>query len=224
MRTDSGPARVGDEGLLAEAKRNISQSLAILAGDVQARVQQTAAQAGGGGARDVVELLGELRARAAAIRLVHRHLLRYPGCDTVALDGYLRALWKSLVSSVVPSGKWEFLLVGTDTARLAVDQALPLGLIVTEIVINALRYAHPAGAPGRLGLGCRRDDSGMVVIEVFDDGVGLPEGFDPATDGGAGFRLIHALVGQLGADLSCVSEPTGLSFTIGIRPRVPEVK
>jgi len=222
MQTASDPARGADEGLLVEAKRNISQTLTILAGDVRARVEQTASQAGGADARDVVELLGDMRARAAAIRLVHRHLSSCSGSGTIALDGYLRTLWKALVSSVVPSGKWEFLLVGTDSARLAVDQALPVGLIVTEIVINALRYAHPAGVAGKLGLGCRRDDNGMVVVEVFDDGVGLPEGFAPATDGGAGFRLIRALVGQLGAELSCISEPTGLSFTIGVRPRIPD--
>lgn len=218
MAIDNDVGGLGDKELLAEVGKNISQSLSTLAGAMQACADLMATQGGRTGAGDVVKLLGEVTARAAAVSLVHRHLSKNPGGGTVALDDYMPALWEALVSSVVPSGEWEFSLVGTDTARLAVDQALSVGLIVTEIMTNALKYAHPTGIAGKLGLSCRRDDNGIAVIEVFDDGVGLPEGFDPATDGGAGFRLIRALVRQLGADLSCVSEPVGLYFTIAVRP------
>jgi len=90
------------------------------------------------------------------------------------------------------------------------DSVATAGLIVVEAVKNAVKYAHPAGVHGKIEVRCARGADSSVRIDVVDDGVGLPEGFDPATDGGFGFELMRELSGKLGATLTFVSTSLGL--------------
>jgi two-component sensor histidine kinase len=78
--------------------------------------------------------------------------------------------------------------------------------------MNAVKYAHPSGVGTQIHIDCSRAADGSTVIEIGDDGVGLPEGFDPQTDGGMGLRLIRALARGLGAKLKIESDSLGLSF------------
>ena len=97
-------------------------------------------------------------------------------------------------------------------------QVVPLCLIVTELVTNALKYAHPAGVHGTIAVGCRKQADGTLVVEVADDGVGLPEDFDMAADGGLGARTIRVLARQLDAQFDFRSGPIGLRFFLRVPP------
>ena len=82
-------------------------------------------------------------------------------------------------------------------------------MLTSEAIINALKHAHPAGVRGEITVSCRKiGRECMLVIE--DDGVGLPDGFNPATDGGLGFRTMRQLAQQLKARLNHQSTPLGL--------------
>jgi len=96
------------------------------------------------------------------------------------------------------------------------EQAQPLGLILSEVMMNAVKYAHPTGIPVQIHINCDRKPDGSVMIEIGDDGVGLPDGFDPAKDGGTGFRLIRSLASTLGADMKIESGCLGLSFCLSM--------
>ena len=93
----------------------------------------------------------------------------------------------------------------------------PLTLIVNELILNSLKYAHPAGVPLRLSVACDMK-KGALVLTVDDDGVGLPEGFDPNKDGDLGFRVIRSLCEELHAEFDVQSSSLGTSFEI-MRPR-----
>jgi PAS domain S-box-containing protein len=97
------------------------------------------------------------------------------------------------------------------------DDAAVIGLIVGEAVTNAIKFSHPTGVPGKITVHCQQDDKGRITIEVTDDGVGLPENFDPKSDGNVGFRMMRALSERLGAAL--VFESTSLG--LGVSLRVP---
>jgi PAS domain S-box-containing protein len=97
------------------------------------------------------------------------------------------------------------------------EPAILICLIVKEAVANAIRYSHPAGVAGIIKITCERNYDGALSVEVLDDGVGLPEDFDPAKDGGPGLQLIYAVARGLGARLEFESTSLGL----GLRLLVP---
>jgi two-component sensor histidine kinase len=83
---------------------------------------------------------------------------------------------------------------------LTLDQAIPSGLIVNELVSNALKYAFKGREKGVVFLGVAKN-KGVIEIEVRDDGVGLPKGFSLKKNESLGLYLIQALVEQLEAEL-----------------------
>ncbi|MFL9828974.1 ATP-binding protein, partial [Rhodoplanes sp. SY1] len=81
-------------------------------------------------------------------------------------------------------------------------QVVRLALLASELVINAVKHAHPAGLHGVVEIACRVDPDGSVVLTVCDDGIGLPVDFDPSRDGRFGLGLIRALAHSLAAVLT----------------------
>jgi two-component sensor histidine kinase len=104
--------------------------------------------------------------------------------------------------------------VQADTRDLPTDKVIPLALIVNELVTNAVKYAYPSGTHGPIRVQFRSEPDGSFEVHVADDGVGLPPGFDPAATRSLGMRMVHALLGQVEAELSCVSDSGGTKFTI----------
>lgn len=87
-------------------------------------------------------------------------------------------------------------------------------LIANEAIKNAIKYAHPSGVDGKIAIGLTEDADGAVLIDIVDDGVGLPEGFEPTTDGGYGLQLMRQLSAQLDAKLVFLSTCLGLSVQL----------
>lgn len=92
-------------------------------------------------------------------------------------------------------------------------QALPVMAIALEAIINALRHAHPSGVVGRMSVACRREGR-FIILEVNDDGVGLPEGFDPLRDAGAGLRSMFDTAETIDAQVDLQSHPLGLTVRV----------
>src|ERR1700691_4176879 len=98
------------------------------------------------------------------------------------------------------------------------DQASGLTLVMSEIVMNAVKYAHPTGIPVEISIACTTARDGGVMLVVADDGVGLPEGFDERRDAGVGLKVIRSLLQKIGARLDMESDDLGLSFRIALPP------
>ncbi len=81
-------------------------------------------------------------------------------------------------------------------------------MLMSELVTNAVKYAHPTGLPAQIEVVCRQTARDLI-IEIADDGIGLPENFDPLTDGGLGFRIVRSLASQLGATVRFDSDALG---------------
>jgi len=101
---------------------------------------------------------------------------------------------------------------------VARDEAQKISLIVVEILMNAIKYAHPTGVPIEMRVACTPTNDG-IMLEFDDDGVGLPEGFNVHLDGGVGFKTIRTLARELGATLQIESDYLGLSFRLSL-PRM----
>jgi two-component sensor histidine kinase len=164
-------------------------------------------------AMEAAETLGAVSARPAS-----ETIRRTPnGEPAAAIDvaSYLETIAEGIISGLSMTGK--ILLQADFPARfvLPLSKAIPLGLIVGELVINSVKYSHPTGITGVIKIECSRHN-GAIVIEVSDDGVGLPEGFDPLATADAGLAMVRGLAAQLGASISFDNDGLGLCCTLRI--------
>ena len=95
---------------------------------------------------------------------------------------------------------------------LNLDQAIPSGLIVNELVSNAMKHAFKNRTKGLIKLSVT-EKGGKVTISVSDNGVGLPDNFDPKESDSLGIYLVHALIEQLDAQMEIISR-SGTTFLI----------
>lgn len=206
---------VGSDDRLSEAQHRIANNLALIAG--YTRLQATRLHKAGQplSAREACIALEEVAARIETVGELHRLLSAAPshGAGGIDLGRYLDKLCGGLIQTVSFAGDTTLSHRDGGGCMVRPDQATPVALIVSELVTNALKYAHPTGVAGRILVSCHSTDAGFVV-EVMDDGVGLGEDFDPRTDGGLGFRVVRGLARQLGATLTYESHGVGLTVRL----------
>ena len=195
---------------VAESNHRITNSLTMVAGLVRLQAEELARQDRPLGPDEARGVLQEVAERIETVARLHRLLARAPGTSGLDVGDYLREIALSVILSLTGAGPAPRFRADVRGSGLEPVQAMSVGLIVGELVTNSLKYAHPAGVAGEIRLRCERLADGASLVEVADDGVGLPEDFDPTTDGGLGLRLVRSLAGELGADL--VFEDTGLGL------------
>jgi two-component sensor histidine kinase len=156
-------------------------------------------------------LLDNAGGRPEIASRVHRLLAQRPR-TAVDIADYLREIAEGLVASSGIANRTELRFVGDPGCLMPQERALALGLVVGEIVANAIAFAHPAIVPGRIDIECHGHSGGAVTLTISDDGVGLPEGFDPATDGSSGLHQVRTLAARLDAEIAFRNDALGLSF------------
>jgi two-component sensor histidine kinase len=161
----------------------------------------------------------------AAMARVERLLAgKQPGAP-VNLGPFLHELTDEVLTSPGPADRTAVSHAHAGRNMISAAQARPVGLIVGELVANAIHYGHPAGVHGRVEVESWPGTAGSCSIEVRDDGVGLPEFFDPSVDGGDGLGTVRALAERLGARLRFNDAGIGLSVRLDVpakpKPRVP---
>ena len=102
--------------------------------------------------------------------------------------------------------------------QLPTDQAVPLALVLNEIITNAFKYAYAEGASGEVRVSCHKAGD-ELVLSVSDDGVPLADNFDPTRSSGLGMRMITVLVKQLRASFEVVRHSKGKSFVLTVPSR-----
>lgn len=157
----------------------------------------------------------EVGDRVRALALVQRKL--HGGTDYRHVDfaAYLRDLVAALrrMTERPEVG----MTVEADAVPLPVEQAVPAGLIVNELLVNALKHAFPGGREGGIRVAFRAGADGEVLLEVADDGIGAngPQAGQPTYGGGLGSRLVPALARQIGGKVTI--EDTGRGMVVRVR-------
>jgi len=127
---------------------------------------------------------------------------------------YLRTLVANLLHSSGPTARVSIVLQLADLSW-DFETAIPCGLIVNELLSNALKHAFPSGA-GTVRLELRGGDGGRgCVLTISDDGVGLPASIDLRRTDSLGLWLVRTLADQLGASVHIERMP-GTTFTISV--------
>lgn len=158
------------------------------------------------------------RDRVRALATLHRHLYAHGELHTIDMREFLVELCSQLLTAFgeTPGGRLH-LEIQAPELRMSSDQAVPLSLIVTEAVSNAVKYAFPDGRPGRIEVLLAKEGD-VVELVVRDDGIGIPAGRVQTEAGvrdGIGLQLIRGFARQLGATLA-VSEEGGTEYRVAL--------
>jgi two-component sensor histidine kinase len=205
-----------DVDLLREANHRIANHLSIIVGMVHAQASGVARGPETLSRDRVRELLQETAGKIVSVSHLHRHLAGRENSQPLDLGNYVLENATSLISSLGLSAHARVVHRLDNDCATTPDQAQAIGLILSEVVMNAVKHAHPTGIPVQISIGCRKLQDGALAIEIGDDGVGLPEGFDWRKGGGVGFLLIRSLAQKLGAELYVESDSLGSIFMLTI--------
>ena len=175
-----------------------------------------------------IELFKESQNRVISMALIHEKLYQSESLARIDLAEYIQSLTDNLFRSYGAARQAVGLNIEAANVTLDIDTVIPCGLIINELVSNALKHAFPdswtqAGGAGEIRIGLRRDTGHRLVMTVTDNGVGLPEGFDVQKCESLGLKLVGVLVKQLRGALQLgPDDGTGAGFTIIFEARNSE--
>ncbi|MFD1913009.1 histidine kinase dimerization/phosphoacceptor domain -containing protein [Halodurantibacterium flavum] len=189
------------EALLAEVNHRVANSLAMVSGLL--RLQATRSRS-----EEAKAELTETHARITAIARMHRALYTSEDVRNVDMDKYLGTLIDDLDATLRDEGRDVTLRLEADAITLSADRAVSIGMIVAELVTNAMKYAYPGGAAGEIRVSLRREDPQTALLRVSDDGAGFDPGA-PAQGTGLGTSIINSMAASLETSLDYRRVPRG---------------
>ena len=178
------------EVLLREVNHRVGNSLQIIASLLHLQANSSTVD-------DVKAALTNAMGRVAAVAQVHRRLYTSHDLKSVLLNQYLDALLEDLRRSA-EGNRMSRLTLKAEPVEIDPDRAVAIGIIVNELVMNAVKYAYPDGAgPIHVDLNAQGDD---LLLSITDDGVGLNVKTDPRSTG-MGQRIVTAMASKLEANV-----------------------
>jgi two-component sensor histidine kinase/CHASE1-domain containing sensor protein len=204
-RTKQLSASLGErEVLLQEVHHRVKNNLQVISSLINMQLRTVEA----GPARAALQ---EYQSRVEAIALIHEQLYRSKDYARVPFSEYARTLVANVFDAAADPGRVRP-DVDIEDVAVPVDKAIPCGLLLNELLTNALKHAFPGDGRGTVTVRLSRAGDELVLL-VADDGVGLPAGFDLKVSESLGMELVTTLVEQLGATLD-VSNAPGARFEI----------
>ena len=153
----------------------------------------------------LLQVLKECRERVLAMAMLHDQLHRAKDFSKINLGEYIRNLAASLFCSYGVNSADIDLRLDIEDIPVAVDTAIPCGLLVNELISNSLRHAFPEGRKGRVSLGLHALAGGSVELTTADDGQGFQESAQATPTRSLGLWLVDLLADQIGAAVECSS-------------------
>ena len=190
--------------LLQEVQHRVANSLQIIASVLMQSARKVQSEEARGH-------LQNAHHRVMSIAAVQHHLAQSSSTD-VALRPYFLQLCESLGASMISDPSVLSIEVIADESVVDANKSVSLGLIVTELVINALKHAFPGHAPGKIVV-AYGSDGPKWALTVKDDGVGMFPG-TPKAKPGLGTGIVEALARHLHADITATDANPGTSITI----------
>ncbi len=163
---------------------------------------------------NIEEAFSLLRDRIYSMATVHERLYRSENMATLDLSEYILDLVAKLRFAYAPDTADVDTQHQAEKVEISLDKAIPLGLILNEIITNAFKHGVVAGNQLVVKTLVKRLDGNAVCVEVSDNGPGLPHGFDPESAQTLGMHLIHILVTDQLAGSVEVSSEAGVRYRV----------
>lgn len=199
------------ELMIKEVYHRVKNNLAMVSSIINLQIGET---------ENETELnsLHDLRSRIDSISMVHAKLFRGKDLNNIVLEEYIRDLIDNLVDSLIHPD----LIIASEISFppevvIDFDKAVPLGIVITELTTNAIKYAFINQKSGLVSISYTEKDENIEII-FADNGIGLFSDFSIERAETLGFNLIYSLVMQLQGTIS-VENKNGAVFTI-ILPRI----
>lgn len=193
--------------LLDEMQHRVANSLQIIASILMLKARAVTSE-------EARAHLKDAHQRVMSVASVQQHLHTVDGVDQIEVKTYLGKLCASLATSMVGEGQPIEVVVTADAGIIQSKDAVSVGLIVTELMINAIKYAFPAPrTDARISVSYEIQGEDWELV-VSDNGEGRPDGAAAANSTGLGTAIVQALVKQLGAKTEIVSGPAGYTVSV----------
>jgi PAS domain S-box-containing protein len=194
------------EVLLKEIHHRVKNNLQIVYSMLRLQTRQTHDSS-------IANKLLESQNRVRSIALVHEKLYRSDDLAKVNFSQYIHSLAAHLFSSYKVSSDAIALETYIDSISLDIDQAIPCGLIINELVSNALKYAFPDRTEGIIQIGLHTNEQSQVILTVHDNGIGISESLNLDQINSLGLQLVQDFVEQLEGTLQ-IDRHQGTTFRI----------
>ncbi len=191
--------------LLQEVQHRVANSLQIIASVLMQSARKVQSE-------ETRKHLKDAHQRVMSIATVQRQLASTQAGD-IELRPYFKQLCHSLGASMIRDHNKQSIEVTADDTVVKADISISLGLIVTELVINALKHAFPDEGAGKIMVDYRSEGRNWT-LSIEDDGVGMPKGKAPAASPGLGTSLVEALTRQLHATIKVTDRNPGTIVSI----------
>lgn len=199
-------ARERAEVLLGEVNHRVANSLAMVAALVGLQANAVSNE-------EAKNALAETQARIQAIAGVHRHLYTTDDVRSVQIGDYLHGLGAELEATMRATGNDARILVTADNLAIATEKAASIGVIVTELVTNAIKYAYADRGRGDIRITMTRCDGQSIALIVADDGIGW-DGTGKPQGTGLGSRIVKAMAQSLGATVDYETAAPGTRVVV----------
>jgi len=175
---------------------------------------------------DAIKAIEESRHRMQAMSLIHQKLYESENTASVNMQAYITELSDYLKTSF-NSGKQINFLIDVDQILLNISQAIPIGLILNEVITNSIKYAFQEREAGSIYINMHNMKDDEILLEIKDNGVGLPDNFDLRNSTSMGMRLVNGLAKQINGKLGFQNKDgvcVQLEFTNDTRPALISIE
>jgi two-component sensor histidine kinase/CheY-like chemotaxis protein len=158
--------------------------------------------------------LAESKQRVLSMASIHEYLYATERLDRVNFGEYIQRLANDLFVSYSTAAELVSFGIEVEPIELPVDRAIPCGLILNELISNALKYAFPEGRRGTIKVRFGRLQSGGLSLSCQDDGIGIPENLEWKNPHSLGFKIISILTKQIDGNLVLDRSERGTRFEL----------
>lgn len=160
------------------------------------------------------QILREAKQRIDSIALTHQMLYQKDNLSNILIGEYIQNLVRQIEASLPSSNIRLITNIGVEKRKINIDNAIPLGLLINELLTNAYKHAFRGRQSGEISVSLSEND-GHCILSVRDNGVGLPDGYNSSEKKSMGMDLIFILADQLDSTLS-IENQNGSNFTLTI--------